>query len=207
MAKQIIEIKNRSVSQISEEDGIIDAVKRLKFNERLSFIDDNAVIGKGCKIFQFVNIYGPAKIGDNVLISSYVSIQGEGTSIGNNCRVGDYTFIPAWTVIEDGVFLGSHVSICNDKLPKAHNKDWKKSPVIIRKNSSIGSGCIILPGIEVGENCMLGAGSILTKNMPNNSTWVGNPAAPISSLKQKIIDIVDRRLSDKDMDERKELDD
>ena len=174
--KQIIEIKNRSIAQLSDDDGIINAIKRLKCNERLSFIDEKAVIGKGCQIFQFVNIYGPAKIGENTLISSYVSIQGEGTSIGNNCRVGDYTFIPAWTIIEDNVFLGQHVSITNDKYPKSHNKDWKKSPVIIRKNSSIGSGCVILPGVEIGESSMIGAGSVVTKSVPFGEVWVGNPA-------------------------------
>lgn len=176
MPKQIIELRNRSLAEIAESDGLVDAFKKLKCNDRLSFIDEFAIIGKNCKIFQFVNIYGPVRIGDNTLISSFVSIQGQGTNIGSNCRIGDFTFIPAGTIIEDNIFIGQNCSLTNDKYPKANNKDWQKTPIIIRKNSSIGSGCIILPGIEIGENCTLGAGSILTKNMPNNTTWFGNPA-------------------------------
>lgn len=185
--KQIVKKINKTISQISEGDGIINAVKSIKCNERISFIDELAVLGDGTQVYFFVNIYGPAKIGKNVLISSYVSIQGEGTVVGDNCRIGDFSFLPAGTTIEENVFIGQNVSICNDKNPKSGNKDWKKLPVTIKKNSSIGSGCVILPGLTIGENCMLGAGSVLTKDMPNDSTWVGNPAATINKTKKECL--------------------
>lgn len=176
MAKQIIEVKNRTIAQVLDEDGIINAVKGLKCNNRLSFVDELAIIGKNCKVFNFVNIYGPVKIGEGTLISSFVSIQGEGTSIGSNCRIGDFTFIPAWTVIEDNVFIGQNCSLTNDKYPKSHNKDWKKQPVIVRKGASIGSGSVILPGVEIGELSIIGAGSVVTKSVPTREMWYGNPA-------------------------------
>ena len=181
--KQIIEIKNRSLAEITDEEGIINVLKRVKCNERLSFIDDKAVIGKNTRIFFFTNIYDAAQIGSSCLIGSYVTIQGKGTKIGNQVRVGDYTFIPAWTIIEDEVFLSQHVSICNDKNPKSLNKEWKADPVIIRKGASIGSGAVILPGVELGENCMVGAGAIVTKSIPAGETWVGNPARLIKRKK------------------------
>lgn len=177
--KNIIKVPNRSIPQLIDEYGVIGAMQRINCNERLSFIDEKAVIGEGTEIYFFTHIYGPAKIGKNCLIGSHITIQGNGTQIGNNVRMGDFTFVPAWTIIENNVFLSQHVSICNDSFPKAGNKNWKAKPVIIKEGASIGSSVTLLPGIEIGKNAMIGAGSTVTKNVPEGQTWVGNPAAQL----------------------------
>lgn len=149
----------------------------------MSFIDPEAKIGKNTVIWFFSNIYGQAQIGESCQIGSYVTIQGKGTKIGDGTRIGDYSFIPAWTVIEENVFLGQMINIINDKHPKAFNKEWKADPVIIRKNSSIGSGAVLMAGIEIGENSNVGAGAVVIESVPPNSTYVGNPARPIKREK------------------------
>lgn len=174
--KRTVQIPNRCISQLVDEHGVIDALKKFRCNERLSFIDEAAMIGEGTEIYFFTHIYGPAKIGKNCLIGSHITIQGSGTQIGNNVRVGDFTFIPAQTIIEDNVFVSQHVSICNDSFPKSGNKNWKVEPVIIRDGASIGSGVVLLPGVEIGKNALIGAGAVVTKNVPDGQIWIGKPA-------------------------------
>lgn len=199
--KQIIEIKNRSLAKVSDEEGVINAINKLKCNERLSFIDENAIIGRGteigyycivnnCKIDQNVKIYHQCnlygcEIGEGTQIASQVEIQSN-TKIGKNCKIGQGSFIPEGTVIGDGVFCGPKTVICNDKFPKAVNQqgelkvkvDWKLDPVIIEDGASLGACCTILPGVKIGKNSLIGAASIVTKNIPANETWFGQPAKP-----------------------------
>lgn len=133
-------------------------------------------VGQNVKIYKYCNIYGKGiEIGQNTLIGSYVTIQ-DNVKVGENCRIGDYTFLAAGTQIEDYCFLSQHVSICNDKYPKALNADWKRERVLINESSSIGSGAVLLPGIEIGRRSLIGAGSVVTKSTVEDSVYVGNPA-------------------------------
>jgi acetyltransferase-like isoleucine patch superfamily enzyme len=143
---------------------------------------NNVLIGKGVKIFNFVNAYG-CSIDDGSKIGAFVEIQ-KGATIGKNCKISSHTFICEGVHIEDNVFIGHNVTFINDRFPKATNPDgsiqseadWKLEETIIKKGASIGSGSTLLCGISVGENAIIGAGSIVTKNIPDNAIAAGNPA-------------------------------
>lgn len=146
-------------------------------------------VGKNTIIREYCNLY-KCKIGDNCRIGSYVYIE-EGVKIGNNCKIKPHVFIPSGVTIEDGVFIGPGVIFTNDKYPRAINQDgsieteddWKMIKTTVKKGSSIGSGSVILCGITIGEFAVVGAGSIVTKDVPKNSMVVGNPA---KIIKKKI---------------------
>lgn len=114
---------------------------------------------------------GDAKIGDESIIHSHVWI-GDGVYLGKRCRVQSFAFIPTGVIIGDNVFIGPHVCFTNDKNPPSTH--WLST--LVQDGVSIGAGAIILPGITLGENCKIGAGAVVTKNVPPNETWVGNPA-------------------------------
>lgn len=140
------------------------------------------------RIHKFCNIYG-CEIGENTQIGSHVTIQSD-VKIGKNCKIGDFVFIPAGTVIQDAVFIGAGTKFCNDKYPYAINKygklattdDWKLSPVFVNDNVSIGINCTVLPGLRLEFESVLGAGSVLTKDLPAQEVWVGNPARKLRNL-------------------------
>lgn len=182
--KKIIEVKNKSIAELVDQDGIINAVKRIKVNDRISFISPDYKIGKGTEIYYFVNIFGKGSIGEFCLIASYVEIQ-DSVIIGSNCRIGSHSFICSGAEIEDGVFLGSGINTCNDKNPKVNNPNYKQEKIIIRKNAVIGSGTTLLPGIEIGESAVIGAGSVVVKSVPPFEVWVGGSAKPIKRKKKE----------------------
>ena len=152
-------------------------------------ISQDVKIGKDVSIFHFVNLYG-CSIGDGSKIGSFVEVQ-KNASIGKNCKVSSHTFICEGVEIEDNVFIGHGVTFINDLFPRATTedgamqteKDWKVIPTYVRKNASIGSGCTILAGIEIGEGAIVGAGSVVTKNVPKDTIVAGNPAKIIRKLK------------------------
>jgi len=146
----------------------------------LSFVK-NTQLGRGVKIYNHCNIFG-SNIGDGTQIASFVEIQNN-TKIGKRCKIGAYCFIPEGTILEDEIFLGVGTKICNDRVPMAcvngklkEKKDWRLSPVTIKTGASVGANCTILPGLTIGKNSLLGAGSVLTKDMGDNELWYGNPA-------------------------------
>lgn len=138
-------------------------------------INKKAKIGSSTKFWfeEFSNI-GECQIGVGCTIHSHVWI-GDGVIIGNRVRIEAFTFIPPGVVIADDVFIGPRVTFTNDKYPPSKSRDFWKS-TIVKYAASIGAGAIILPGIELGELCVIGAGAVVTKSVPRLETWVGNPA-------------------------------
>lgn len=139
-------------------------------------------LGKDVKVFAFVNLYG-CTIGDNSKIGTFVEIQ-KNAVIGQNVKVSSHTFICEGVRIEDNVFVGHNVSFINDKYPRSANADgslqteadWKVVATVVKKGASIGTSSTILCGVTIGENAIVGAGSVVTKDVPANSVVAGNPA-------------------------------
>ena len=131
-------------------------------------------IGEGTVIHDQVNLY-KCKIGRNCKIDAYVYIE-EGVVIGDNCKIRPFVFIPTGVSIEDDVFIGPSVTFTNDKYPKASG-EWKLMPIKVKKGASIGAAAVILPGVTIGENAVVGAGAVVSKDVPDNAIVVGNPAS------------------------------
>jgi UDP-2-acetamido-3-amino-2,3-dideoxy-glucuronate N-acetyltransferase len=139
-------------------------------------------LGKGVRIFGFTNLYG-CEIGDDVKIGTFVEIQ-KGAKIGNRCKISSHTFICEGVTLEDEVFIGHNVTFINDLFPRATNpegklqteSDWTCVPTLIKRGASIGSSATLLCGITVGEGAIVGAGSVVTKDVPPHSVVAGNPA-------------------------------
>ncbi len=155
-------------------------------NDRQSL--NNVSLGKDVKIFSFVNAYG-CSIDDESKIGAFVEIQ-KGVTIGKRCKISSHTFICEGVHIEDNVFVGHGVMFTNDLFPRATNPDgslqtdadWKCIETIIKKGASIGSNATILCGITIGENAMIGAGAVVTRDVPANTIVAGNPAKPIKTI-------------------------
>jgi acetyltransferase-like isoleucine patch superfamily enzyme len=145
-------------------------------------ITPDVKLGKDVKLSKFINLYG-CTVGDGTKIGAFVEIQKNAT-VGKNCKVSSHTFICEGVTIEDGVFLGHSVTFINDSYPRATvagghlqtEADWKVEKTIVKKGASIGSGCTILANITIGENSIVGAGSVVTKDVPANAVVAGNPA-------------------------------
>jgi UDP-2-acetamido-3-amino-2,3-dideoxy-glucuronate N-acetyltransferase len=139
-------------------------------------------MGRNVRIFAFVNLYG-CEIGDDTQIGTFVEIQ-KGAKIGDNCKISSHTFICEGVTIESGVFIGHSVTFINDRFPRATNisgqlqteADWRCEPTLVKRGASIGSGATLLGGITIGENAIVGAGSVVTKDVQPNTIVAGNPA-------------------------------
>lgn len=136
-------------------------------------------IGNNTKVWQFCVILAHAIIGDNCNICSHIFIENQ-VKIGNNVTIKCGVQVWDGVVIEDDVFIGPNVTFCNDKYPKSGNKDWQLEGILIKKGASIGANATILPGVIIGENAIVGAGSVVTKSVEASTTIIGNPAKPIS---------------------------
>ena len=138
-------------------------------------------MGENVKLSKFINLYG-CTIGDNVKIGAFVEIQ-KNAFIGNNCKISSHTFICEGVTIEDNVFVGHSVAFINDTYPRATTdgqlqteSNWTVEKTLVKKGASIGSGATILSKVTIGENAIVGAGSVVTKDVPANTIVVGNPA-------------------------------
>jgi acetyltransferase-like isoleucine patch superfamily enzyme len=155
-------------------------------NDRQSI--SNVTVGEGVKIYKFVNLYG-CEIGEGSKIGTFVEIQ-RGAKIGKNCKISSHTFICEGVQIGDGVFVGHNVSFINDMFPRAVNADgslqtdadWQIVETVVEDQASIGTGATILGGIKIGKNAIVGAGSVVTKDVLPDSIVVGNPARLIRRI-------------------------
>lgn len=145
----------------------------------------NVRLGKNIKFSKFINLYG-CEIGDDTKIGAFVEIQKNAT-IGKRCKVSSHTFICEGVTVEDNVFIGHNVTFINDTYPRATTssgemqteKDWKVESTLVKKGASIGSGVTILANVVIGEGALVGAGSVVTKDVPPFSVVAGNPAKVI----------------------------
>jgi acetyltransferase-like isoleucine patch superfamily enzyme len=139
-------------------------------------------LGQGVKLSKFINLYG-CEIGDETKIGAFVEVQ-KNAQIGRRCKISSHTFICEGVTIEDEVFVGHNVAFINDTYPRATTgdgglqteKDWKVEKTTVRKGASIGSGATVLANITIGEHAIVGAGSVVTKDVPPRSIVAGNPA-------------------------------
>jgi acetyltransferase-like isoleucine patch superfamily enzyme len=150
-------------------------------NEFVSVAPD-VHLGENVKLGKFINLYG-CRIGDNTKIGAFVEIQ-KNASVGRNCKISSHSFICEGVTIEDEVFIGHGVMFINDLYPRATSgtgvlqteADWKVERTLVKKSASIGSGATILANVMIGENALVGAGSVVTKDVPANAVVAGNPA-------------------------------
>lgn len=153
-------------------------------------VADNVKLGANVRLSTFINLYG-CQIGDETKIGAFVEIQ-KNASVGKRCKISSHTFICEGVVIEDNVFIGHGVTFINDSFPRATapggglqtEADWKVEPTVIRKGASIGSGATILANVSVGENAIVGAGSVVTKDVPPQAIVAGNPARVLRYIKE-----------------------
>jgi len=145
-------------------------------------ISPNVKLGRNVRMVGYVNLYG-CEIGDDVKIGTFVEIQ-KGVKVGNRCKISSHSFLCEGVILEDDVFIGHSVTFTNDLYPRATNgngqlqteADWSCLPTLIKRGASIGSGATLLCGITIGENALIGAGSVVTRDVPPDTIVAGNPA-------------------------------
>ena len=145
-------------------------------------------LGENVKIYAFTNLYG-CEVGDDSKIGTFVEVQ-KGAKIGKHCKVSSHTFICEGVTIGDEVFIGHGVTFTNDRFPRATNEDgstqtdddWEVVETIVENRASIGSGATLLCGITIGESSLVGAGSVVTKDVPPRTIVAGNPARIVKKL-------------------------
>jgi len=148
----------------------------------------NVQLGRDVKIYDFTNLYG-CSIDDDSKIGTFVEVQ-KGSKIGKRCKISSHTFICEGVTIEDEVFIGHNVTFINDLYPRSttdtgdvqDEKDWICIPTIIKKGASIGSSSTILCGVTIGEKAIIGAGSVVTKDVPARTVAAGNPARKLRDI-------------------------
>jgi UDP-2-acetamido-3-amino-2,3-dideoxy-glucuronate N-acetyltransferase len=160
--------------------------------DHLCLISENVRFGENVRIRGFVNLYG-CTIGNDVRIGTFVEIQ-KGAVIGNNCKIQSHSFICEGVTLEDEVFVGHGVVFINDRFPRATNdeglpkndNEWSCESTVVKRGASIGSGATILCGVTIGERAIVGAGSVVTKDVPDGTIVAGNPARIIRSIKKEV---------------------
>lgn len=162
----------------------------MKGDEYCSIAPD-VKLGRDVKLSKFINLYG-CEIGDETKIGAFVEIQ-KNSRVGNRCKISSHTFICEGVTIEDCVFVGHGVTFINDSYPRAATrdgqlqteKDWKVERTLVKKRASIGSGATILANVVIGENAIVGAGSVVTRDVPPDTIVAGNPAKVLRQVPQE----------------------
>ncbi len=153
-------------------------------------ISEDVKLGANVRLSKFINLYGCA-IGDETKIGAFVEIQ-KNAAVGKRCKISSHTFICEGVLIEDNVFIGHGVIFTNDSYPRAttpagtlqSEADWKVERTVVKQGASIGSGSTLLSNLSIGENAIVGAGSVVTRDVPPNSIVAGNPARILRSIEQ-----------------------
>ena len=156
-------------------------------NQHLCIAPD-VKLGQDVKLSKFINLYG-CEIGDNSKIGAFVEVQ-KNAKIGRNCKISSHSFICEGVIIEDDVFIGHGVTFINDMYPRATassgalqtEKDWKVEGTLVKRGASVGSGTTILANVTIGENALVGAGSMVTRDVPRDSIVAGNPARVLRGI-------------------------
>ena len=151
-------------------------------------IDNDVKLGKNIRLSRFINLYG-CEVGDETKIGAFVEIQ-KNAIVGRRCKISSHTFVCEGVTIEDNVFVGHGVTFINDSYPRATKddgelqteKDWSVERTVVKRGASIGSGSTILSNLVIGENSIVGAGSMVTRDVPPNSIVAGNPAKILRSI-------------------------
>lgn len=154
-------------------------------------IASDVKLGRNVRLFGYANLYG-CELGDDVKVGPFVEIQ-KGVKIGNRCKISSHSFLCEGVILEDDVFIGHNVTFTNDRFPRATNgngqlqtrEDWNCIPTVVKRGASIGSGATLLCGITIGENALVGAGSVVTRDVPPDIVVAGNPARAIRSIPAK----------------------
>jgi UDP-2-acetamido-3-amino-2,3-dideoxy-glucuronate N-acetyltransferase len=166
---------------------MLDVKESRSLNEYLS-ISPDVKLGRGVKLAKFINLYG-CEIGDETKIGTFVEIQKNAT-VGRRCKISSHTFICEGVTIEDHVFIGHGVTFVNDRFPRAATptgelqteKDWTVERTLVKQGASIGSGATVLSNVVIGEHAIVGAGSVVTRDVPPHTIVAGNPARPLRHL-------------------------
>ena len=167
--------------------GGIGAAERDRLLQRIA---PDVKLGKGVRLFAFVNLYG-CEIGDETQIGTFVEIQ-KGAKVGARCKIQSHTFICEGVTIEDEVFIGHNVNFLNDRNPAAatehgtlkRDADWTLEPTFVRRRAAIGTAAVIMPGVTIGEGAVVGAGAVVTRDVPAGGVVAGVPARPIESRRK-----------------------
>jgi acetyltransferase-like isoleucine patch superfamily enzyme len=160
-------------------------------------------LGRDVKLAKFINLYG-CEIGDETKIGAFVEVQ-KNAKIGKRCKISSHTFICEGVTIEDNVFIGHGVTFINDSYPRATTsegelqteRDWRVETTLVKKGASIGSGATLLPNLVIGENAIVGAGSMVTRDVPANTIVAGNPARILRTVEpqDRVPQVEDRELA------------
>jgi acetyltransferase-like isoleucine patch superfamily enzyme len=180
-----------NVGLLQVDEGTAAATSQPSKMPEFSRIAPDVKMGKDVRVFAFVNLYG-CSIGDNSKIGTFVEIQ-KNAEIGRNVKVSSHTFICEGVQIEDDVFIGHNVSFINDKYPRATSAtgelqteaDWHVVNTVVKRGASIGTSCTILCGVTIGEFAIVGAGSVVTRDVPPNTVVAGNPARILRKMEAK----------------------
>jgi UDP-2-acetamido-3-amino-2,3-dideoxy-glucuronate N-acetyltransferase len=143
--------------------------------ESTSVVDENAVVCDGTRVWNFVHVRENAEIGRNCVLGDYVYV-GRGVKVGNGVKLENRATLYEGVTIEDSVFVGPHVTFTNDLIPRSFSTDWKILQTRVKKGASIGAETVIICGVTIGEYALIGAGSVITEDMPSHVLAYGNPA-------------------------------